>query len=101
MGQRSADVSRLDARCTQLRVRAVELQLSAAFTICSTAENALVLGRVQHAREAIGNARRTAGVVRVHLDEPKHVPADSVASIAERLAELQTVISRFEERLLP
>ena len=100
MGQRSADGSRLGAWCTQLRVRTVELQLSAAFTFCSTAENALVLGRVQHAREAIGNARRAAGVVRIHLDEPNRVPADAAASIADGLAELENLISRCEGRLL-
>ena len=90
----------LYARSTRLRVRAMELQLSAAFTFCSTAENALDLGRVQNARKAIGNARRTALVVGLHLDEPNHVPADALANIADGLAELKTLISRFEERFL-
>ena len=59
----------LNTRSAQLPVLAMRLQLSAACTLCS-AENALALGRVQNAREAIANARRTAGWVRLHLDEP-------------------------------
>jgi len=78
----------------------MELQLSAALTLCSTAKNAFVLGRVQNAREAIGNARRAAGVVRIHLDVPDRVPADAAVSIADGLAELDNLISRCEERLL-
>ena len=85
---------------TGLRVRAMESQLSAAFTFCSTAETALVLGRVQNAREAIGNARRAAGMLRLHLDEPNHIPADAVASMADRLRELENRISRLEEPFL-
>jgi hypothetical protein len=81
---------------TQLRARAMESQLSAAFTLCSTANIAVVLGRVQNAREAIGNARRTAEVVRLHLAEPSHVPADAIQSIADRLAKLDSLISSLE-----
>jgi hypothetical protein len=91
----------LSARCAQLRVEAMGLQLSSAFRFCTTAENALIFGRVQNAREAIAKARRAADRVRLHLDEPNHVPADAVASIADQLADLETVISRWEGRLLP
>ena len=88
----------LHARCAQLRVEAMALQLSSAFRVCTTAENAVVLGRFRNAREAIANARRTAERVRLHLDEPNHVPADAIASIADQLTELETLISRCEER---
>jgi hypothetical protein len=83
----------------QLRLRAMESQLDAAFNYCSTAQNALaVLGRVKDARRAIENARHTAESVRAHVNEPNHVPADSVAGINDRLAELGGRISRVETR---
>jgi len=90
----------LNTRSAQLRVKAMRLQLSAALSFCSSAENALVLGRVQKAREAIANATRTAKCVRLHLDEPHHVPADSVTSIADRLAQLESLISTLQGRLV-
>jgi len=90
----------LNARSAQLRVKAIRLQLDAAFTFCSTAGTAFILGRVQNAREAIANARHTAEAVHIHLAEPNHVPADSVASIADRLAQLENEISGLEGRFL-
>jgi hypothetical protein len=49
------------------------------------AETALtVLGRVENARRAIEKARRAAELVRAHINEPNHVPADSVDRINER-----------------
>jgi hypothetical protein len=93
--------SEVQSRAAQLRIRAIQLQLLAAFNFCSTAQNALVLGRVQCFREAIENARHTAQTVRVHLDEPHHVPADSIAGIRDRLAELERQLSRLEARFQP
>ena len=83
-----------------LRLRAIESQLTSAFNYCSTGENALaVLGRVENARRSIEKARHTAEKVRTHVKEPNHVPADSVAGINERLAELDRRISDMEARL--
>jgi len=84
----------------QLRLRAIQSQLDAAFTYCSTAETALtVLGRVENARRAIEKARRAAELVQAHVNEPNHVPADSVDRINERLTELDTRVSSIEARL--
>ena len=88
----------LEARSAELREKAMRLQLDAAFAFCSTAGTAFILGRVQNARAAIANARHTAETVHLHLAEPHHVPADSVASIADRLAQLENEISGLEGR---
>jgi len=75
-------------------------QLTSAFNYLSTGQNALaVLGRVENARRSIEKARHTAEKVRTHVQEPNHVPADSVAGIHERLAELERRISEIEARL--
>lgn len=83
----------------QLRMKAIQSQLDAAFTYCVTAETALsVLGRVENARRAIERARRAAELVRAHVNEPNHVPADSVDRIKERLTELDSRISSLQAR---
>jgi hypothetical protein len=53
---------------------------------------------MEHARLAIEKARHVAEVVRAHVIEPNHVPADSVASIHERLTGLDTRISTIKAR---
>ena len=81
------------------RFQAMETQLTSAFNYCLTAENALgVLGRTENARRAIERARHVAEVVRAHVNEPNHIPADSVAIINQRLAELERRISGIEAR---
>lgn len=93
-----ADIS---ARSVQLRLQAMELQLAAAFTSCETAENALLIDRVQNARKAIEHAKQTVRNVRVNLDEPKHVPANSVVGLRDKLARIESLVSRLEARLQP
>lgn len=88
----------LSFRSAQLRLKAMQVRLAAAFSFCSTAETALYLGNQEHARQAIENARQTALNVRVHLDVPNHVPADSVRGVRDSLTELEESISRLEMR---
>ena len=100
--QSSAPTARAKAslRNASIRLRAMESQLTSAFNYCSTADNALtILGRVEHARRATERARHVAEVVRAHLNEPNHVPADSVAGIKKRLAELDEQIAIIKARL--
>jgi hypothetical protein len=86
----------LRSRAAQLRLQAIESQLSAAFTFCSVAKTAQALGRIQHGREAIKHASHTAQMVRFHLDEPDHVPADSRPDALGQLAELEEQLSRLD-----
>ncbi len=86
-------------RGARLRLQAMQAQITAAFIYCSTAENALVLGRVEYGRKASEKARHTAQVVRAHLNEPNHVPADSVAEILNQVTELERRVASLEARL--
>jgi len=74
-------------------------QLTAAFNYCSSAENAFAFGRVQLGINAVQKAKHVAQKVRVHLEEPNHVPADAVAGIRDELAGLERQISSLEARL--
>ena len=73
-------------------------QLTAATNFCLTAGNALIAGRLQLVGDAVERAKHVVHEVRRHLDEPKHIPADSVAGIRDRLAELEKQISKLEAR---
>jgi hypothetical protein len=86
------------SRAVQLRLRAMRSQLIAASSLCFTAENAVALDQVQLGLDAVQKAKHTAQSVRVHLDEPHHIPADSVAAISDQLAELEKRISKVEAR---
>ncbi len=88
---------RLKARLT--RLQAMHSQLTSALKLCSAAENALVLGHIQLGHNAVTKARHTAHWIRVHLEEPNHIPVDSVASTRDRLAELEERVSTIEARL--
>lgn len=95
-----AGPTNIGLRGSHLRLKAMQSQLDAAFNYCSTAQNALaVLGRVRHARAAIQKAKHTAELVRVHVNQPNRVSADSVAGIQDRLAELGGQIARVETLL--
>ena len=74
-------------------------QLTAAFNYCSTAEQSLIVGRVQLGMNAVQNAKHVAQKVRLHLEEPNHVPADAVAGLRDELAGLERQISKLEARL--
>ena len=96
MGER---VNASFVKAARLRLEAMQAQLMAASTYCSTAENAIGMGRVENGRTAIAKARHTAETVRVHILEPNHVAADFVAEIRQRLTELDRRISTIEARL--
>jgi hypothetical protein len=87
------------SEAARLRLRAMRSQLTAALRVCSSAENALVLGQIQLGHDAISKARNTVRWVREHLEEPNHVPPDSVAGIQEQLAQLEKHMSELEAQL--
>jgi hypothetical protein len=89
------------SKAMQLRMKAMRSQVDAALNICSTADNALMLQKFQLARQAIGHAKRTALWVRVHLDQPDHVPAASMGALREGLAKLERQVFCLERRLKP
>jgi len=72
-----------------------------ASSICSTAENAVALGQVQLGLVVVQKAKHTAQWVRVHLEEPNHVPSNAVAAIRGVLAALESRISKLEAWFWP
>ena len=86
------------SRAARVRLQAVRTQLTAALNYCSTAENALVFGQTEKGRQAIERATHTAQSVHAHIEEPNHLPTDSVASVRDQLAELHRKISNIEAR---
>ncbi len=91
---RSLKAVRSKAQST--RLQAIHSQLTSALRFCSTAENALIVGKIQLGHDAVEKARHTAQVVRAHLKEPNHVPADCVAGVREQLGELEKRISTIQ-----
>ena len=94
----SAEKPPFVVRNSPLKSRARALA-STALNFCSTAENAFVLGEIRRGHKAIEKARHTADRVRVHLDQPNHISADSVPGIRDQLASLEKRISNLEARL--
>jgi hypothetical protein len=86
-------------KAVRLRLKAMQSQLAAALNLCLTAGNALGLGEHQLARTAIEKVRHVIEVIRVHVDEPGHVPEDAMASIRHQAAELERQMCSLEERL--
>ena len=85
-------------RAKQLRLDAIQTQLDTGFTYCSTAEKALFLGKVEQGRQALANARHVAQKTREHMDEPHHVPDESLAGLHDRVKDLDAQISSIEGR---
>lgn len=96
--EKDPSIKAAQSRAARLRLQAARTQLTAALTYCSTAENALVLGQAEKGRQAIQKARHTAETVHAHIEEPNHLPADSVAIMRDHLGELRRKISNIEAR---
>ncbi len=86
-------------RCA-LRLQAMQSQIAAALTLCSTAEHLLRRRRFQEGRKAIDAARQTAQFINQHVVEPTQ-PADSIPDIRRQLAELESRICSVASRCEP
>jgi len=90
---------RLHLTAAQTRLRAIETQLSLGHTLCSVADTAILYQRYSEARKALDRLRHAAETIRRHLDEPGHLPRESIAEMREKLKQLEAraeqVTSRF------
>ncbi len=82
-----------------MRLRSIEAQLSAGSTLCRTMEATIGRGGTEDARNLLGQLRHTLESVRRHLDEPHHVPQESLAEARDQLAQLETQVLAVEKRL--
>ncbi len=93
-------LERLRTEAAEVRLRAIQSQLAAAFALCGTAETAIRLGQLENARTVIQKLLYSAEAIRHHVDEPHHVPPASVPELRQQLAELNTSIRSVEKQLL-
>ncbi len=90
----------LRTAAADVRLRAIQSQLAAAFTLCATVETAIRLGHIDDARTVIQKLLYHAETIRHHLDEPHHVPPASVPDLRQQLARLITEIRNAEKQLV-
>ena len=92
-------LDRIRIEAAEARLRAIQSQLAAAFTLCGTAETAIRLGQFDEARTVVQKLLYGAEAIRHHLDEPRHVPPASVPNLREQLAKLENTIRNVEQQL--
>lgn len=83
-------MTRLHATAAQSRQRAIECELALGFTLCAMAETEIRYGEFAQANKIVDKVRKAANSIRIHLDEPNYVPADSTAELLKQLAQLET-----------
>jgi energy-converting hydrogenase A subunit M len=80
---------RLHARSAQVRLRAINAQISAGFTLCKLIEIDIGRGRTDEAHKLIGKLRKMVETVRRHVQEPHHLPTDSLTDVRQELVQLE------------
>ena len=96
---------RLRARSAELRLQSIKAQLSTGFTFCGLVESDISpksnisKTRIDEAHNVVARLRHTVESVRKHLDEPHHVPPDSLADARDELERLENRVIAVEERL--
>jgi hypothetical protein len=92
-------MAQLHSVAAQTRLQAIETQLSLHFTLCEMAQTEVRYGQISEARKLIAKVRHQAAEIRFHINEPKHIPADSKAGLLKQLAQLQTRVDETESLL--
>ena len=96
---------RLRASSAELRLRSIKAQLLTGFTFCELVESSISpkshisQTRIDEAYSVVSRLRHTVELVRKHLDEPHHVPPDSLADARDELKRLKNRVIAVEERL--
>ena len=93
------DRARLHAIAAEMRLRAVQSQLSLGFTFCAIAEAEIRHGRLNEAISVVNKLRHHADAIRIHLDEPSHLPTAAVPNLSGRLSELKERTQKIESHL--
>ncbi len=93
------ETHRLRIVAAQRRLRAVQTQLSVAFSYCSMGEAALRYRHFDQAQKLIENARHIAQTVQRHIAEPDHVPPDQINKLLDELRRLDSRVEALEAQL--
>lgn len=97
--QYATEVARLQSTATESRLRSVESQLSLAFTLCSIAETEIRYSRPDEAAKVVHKVRHHAEKIRIHLDEPDHLPSTAISDLRRQLARLKNRTDEIESCL--
>ena len=95
----ASELKRLHAIAAGSRLRAIESQLSLAFTMCALAETELRYQQPGEAFKLLDKVRNTAESIRIHLGEPNHVPKPSISHLRKHLRRLEIRIRDVEALL--
>lgn len=94
------DIAQLHEKAAEIRLRAVESQLSLGFTLCATAETEVRAGHPEVARKLVDRLRHHANTISGHLDEPGHLPKAAITDLRKLLGDLEARTERVDASLL-
>jgi len=95
----TTELAHLQRTAAESRLRAVECQLSLAFTLCAIAETEIRYGQPREATEVMNKVRHHAETIRVHLDEPNHLPRTAISELRKQLTQLKKRTEEIESSL--
>ena len=90
------EIARLHQTAAESRLRAVESQLSLALTLCAIAETELRYSQTDEAIKVVNKVRHHAETIRVHLDEPNHLPRIAIPDLRKQLEQVKKRIAKIE-----
>ncbi len=93
----STDMARATAAVG--RLEAIQAKFSLACTYCAMAETNIDSSRFDEARRLLHSSRRIGTYARRHLQTPNYVPADLLAGIQDKWAQLQSRLASVALRL--
>ena len=91
-----AQITRLRETAAAYRLRAVESQLSLAFTLCELVETLIRYDQPNEAIKLINKVRHHTEVIRLHIDEPNHLPGTAIPHLRERVTQLRNRTEEIE-----
>ena len=94
--QYAVQIALLNRTAAETRLRAVECQLSMAFTLCAIADTEIRYSRRDEAIMVLNKVRLHAEMMRIHVDEPKHVPSTAVSDLRRQLTQLEKRANEIE-----
>ena len=97
--QYATEKAGLQAQAAEWRLRVVESQLKLAFTLCAIADTEIRYDRPDEALKLVKKLLHHAETIRMHVNEPNHLPRIAIQDLRNRLAELERCIKEIESRL--
>jgi len=97
--QYATEIGRLRTKAAECRLTVVESQLSLALTLCTLAHAEINYNRRDEALKLVNKLHYHSGIIRVHINEPDHLPRIGISEARKQLATLEQGIEEIESRL--